>query len=130
MKNNPFLRFCISSILLAVVCIGIVLVAGVSISSEHSFASLYFVIPFIMAITILFHYVLIRASAVNPRNFVGKFAAFSGVKLMIYMVSILIYAFAIKKEVVVFLMGFLIIYLLFTILEISSILKFLKKSDT
>ena len=130
MKNNLFVQFCISSILLSVLSLGVVVGVHVFVSPEKSFASLFFLIPFVMFVTILFHFVLIKASAKNPQRFVGKFAAFSGIKLMIYLISILVYAFVIKNGIVIFLIGFLIIYLLFTILEISAILKFLKKSGS
>jgi hypothetical protein len=49
-------------------------------------------------------------------------------KLIIFLIAILIYAFLIKNEVVIFIISFLITYFIFTILEISAILKFLKKN--
>lgn len=44
------------------------------------------------------------------------------------MSAILVYAFVIKNEVVIFLLTFFLAYFFYTILEISHLLKFLKKT--
>ena len=89
----------------------------------------YLIIPFVMLVTAVVHFVLMKASA-NPRTFVGKYVAFSGLKMIVFLTAILIYAFTVKKEVVIFMLGFLITYFIFVIFEISAILKFLKKSSS
>jgi hypothetical protein len=93
---------------------------------SRSFKGVYLLVPFVMLVTSSVHYILMKVSS-NPRTFIGKFVAFSGLKLIIFLIAILVYAFLIKNEVVIFMLGFLITYFVFTILEISAILKFLKK---
>jgi hypothetical protein len=129
-KNQLFRRFLILCSSMAALCIGITFGIQKLFIPEKSFTGVFFVIPFVMVITVVFHFVLMKASMVNPRNFVGKFVAFSGIKLMIYLIVILVYAFTIKSEIVIFLLSFLITYVLFTTIEISAILKFLKKSGS
>jgi len=129
-KDQSFRQFLVLCCSLAVLCIGAAYGIQNFFLAEKSFAGVFLVIPFIMVITLVFHFILMKAAVVNPRNFVGKFVAFSGIKLMIYLIVILVYAFMVKKEIVIFMMSFLIMYLLYTTIEISAILKFLKKSGS
>jgi len=128
LKNVYLIRFLIQSFLLSVICFLVAFGIHHIFKVEASFGCVYLMISLVMLVTIMFHSLLIRISVISPRSFVGKFVVFSGIKMMIYLVIILIYAFIIKKEIVIFIIGFLILYFLFTILEVSAILKFLKKS--
>jgi hypothetical protein len=128
LKNVYLIRFLIQSFLLSVICFLVAFGTHDLLKIEASYGSVYIMIPFVMLVTVMFHSLLIRIFDISPRSFVGKFVVFSGIKMIIYLVIILIYAFIIKKEIVIFIIGFLILYFLFTILEVSAILKFLKKS--
>lgn len=126
MKEKPFLRFLFLCVIAGVLCLAVAFIVQKFFFPLKSFTSVYFLIPFVMLVTAVVHYVLIKAST-NPRTFIGKFVAFSGLKMIVFLIAILIYAFSIKNEVVIFMLSFLITYFIFTILEISAILKFLKK---
>ena len=126
MKEKSFVRFLILCLFIGIVCLVAAFIVQKVFVPFKSFRGVYILIPFVTLITIVVHFVLIKASS-NPKTFVGKFVAFSGLKLMIYLITILIYAFAVRNEVIIFMLSFLITYFLFTILEISAILKFLKK---
>lgn len=129
MKQQSFQRFLLTSLLVGALCFLTALAVHQFFFPSRSFVGVYTIIPFVMLVTVVVHYVLIRASK-NPRTFVGKFVAFSGLKLLVFLIAILIYAFGVKNEVVIFMLSFLITYFVFTILEISAILKFLKKIGT
>jgi hypothetical protein len=129
LKNKAFTRFLVSCLILSFLCLVAAFCIQYMLLPEKSFTGVYFLIAYVALVTILFHYSLMKASVINPRNFVGKFVAYSGIKLMLYLISILLYVFTIKNEVHIFMLGFLLTYLLFTILEVSAILKFLKKSS-
>ena len=120
------MRFLTSCIAIGALCLTTAFLVQRFIFPARSFSGVYLVIPFVMLVTAVVHYVLIKASS-NPRTFIGKFAAFSGLKLLVYLIAILIYAFSVKNEIVIFMLSFLITYFIFTIFEISAILKFLKK---
>lgn len=94
---------------------------------SYHLTSVYFLICYISLITILFHIMLLRAISTTNSLFVNRFIAFSGMKLMIYLFTIIIYIFFIKSEPVIFLLSFIMLYFIFTILEITSLLKFFKK---
>ena len=126
MKDHSFRSFFFSSVILGIILV-LLSLAAQKIFPEKSFGSIYFIVPFVLMVTNAFHYSLMKASLTTPRSFVGKFMAFSGVKLLLYMIVLLLYAFFVKQEVVSFLLLFFLTYILYTILEIASILKFLKK---
>ena len=130
MKENAFLKFLLSCLLLGVVCLTTAFLLQKYALPTRSFKGVYLIIPFVMLVTAIIHYVLLKASVSNPRTFIGKFVAFSGLKMFIFLIAILIYVFAVKNEVVIFMLGFLTTYFIFLVFEISAILKFLKKSES
>ena len=95
---------------------------------QYNFTGVYLLIPAIMLITIIVHVLLVEASKKSPIKFINKFLAFSGIKLFLYFIIILAYIYFIKRDIVLFLCAFLSLYLVFTILEISAILNYLKKN--
>jgi len=112
----------------AIVCyVSAVLVSGFLIT-KSSFLEVYLLIPFILLVTIGFHKILVHASKSNNMLFINKYIAYSGIKLMVYVISLLIYVLFIKFEIILFLLSFVIIYIIFTITEVSSLLQFFKKN--
>lgn len=87
----------------------------------------YYTAPFIMIVTILFHFILLKATNANPKQFISKFLAASGLKMMIYLTVIVIFIFTNRFQAKVFLISFLACYSIYTFIEIYFILKFLKK---
>jgi len=128
-KEKSFGKFLLSCLIIGIVCLTTAFLVHKFLVPAKSFMGVYLIIPFVMLVTAVVHFVLMKASA-NPRTFVGKYVAFSGLKMIVFLTAILIYAFTVKKEVVIFMLGFLITYFIFVIFEISAILKFLKKSSS
>ena len=87
----------------------------------------YFVVPLVMIVTILFHYFLLQVSKGESKTFIGKFMASSGIKLMIYLTVIVVYVVSYQHNAKVFLTTFLISYFVFTVIEVLFILNHLKK---
>ena len=129
MKEKSFGKFLLSCLIIGIVCLTAAFLVHKFLIPVKSFMGVYLIIPFVMLVTAVVHFILIKASS-NPRTFVGKFVAFSGLKLIIFLFAILIYAFTVKNEVVIFMLSFLITYFVFAIFEISAILKFFKKSSS
>jgi hypothetical protein len=94
---------------------------------EIDILPVYFIVPFVMIVTILFHAFLLHASKGDPKTFIGKFIASSGLKLMIYIAVIVMYVIVYNHNSTVFLSAFFISYIGFTIIEILFILNHLKK---
>jgi hypothetical protein len=80
-------------------------------------------------ITFAFHTILVSVSSSRPATFINRFVAFTGMRLLIYLMIILLYVFLINTQIVTFLLTFLVGYFVFTTFEISSILNFLRKKS-
>lgn len=98
------------------------------IYTQYSFMGVFLLIPFIMTITIVLQVLLVDASKKAPIKFINKFMASSGIKLFLYFLIILAYIYFIKRDIILFLCAFLSLYLIYTVLEISAILNYLKKN--
>ena len=126
--QDSFRKFIIKTALTALICYILAFIIKTFFLRINSFLAVYILIPYITLITGGFHFLLIKASKSNPTLFINKFLAFSGIKLMLYLFTIILYVIFIKSEIIIFLLSFILIYFVFTITEIISLLKFLKKS--
>ena len=70
---------------------------------------------------------LISASSRSPQQFVNLFMAGLSAKLFISLGLIILFALGIKENIVCFMISAIIIYFSFTILEVVSLLKYLRK---
>src|SRR5271157_1081046 len=105
--TSPIKKFLLKAIITSLVCYIIVIFLAFCLIKRPSFLEVYILIPYIMFITIGFHTLLIKATKSNNMLFVNKYIAFSGLKLIIYLISILIYLIFIKFEIIIFLLSFL-----------------------
>lgn len=82
---------------------------------------------FFIIVTALIHIVLVRSSEQSPRKFITNFMALSGAKLFVYLMVIVIYALLKGKEALGFVILFLVLYFLYSIFEVVTLLKHFKK---
>jgi hypothetical protein len=126
-QDQSLRKFILKSFLISVFCFLIAWTLSNTSFKQHYFSGVFWLIPLIMVITMTIHSLLVAASKKNPAKFINKFMAFSGLKLLLYFFIILAYIYFIKQDIILFLCAFLSLYFIFTILEISSILSYLKK---
>ena len=81
------------------------------------------IIIFFLLLTLSLFYYQLKASANRVSKFVNVFLMATGFKLLIFLVIIVIYVFLNKSDAVNFIGSFFIVYLIFTLFEISQILK-------
>lgn len=125
---NPALKkFIIFSLVACIVLIAAAIPLSYILHKHLDITPVYYVVPFIMAITIIFHYYLLQASKGESKKFISKFMASSGIKLMIYLTVIVLFVLSYPKNITVFLVSFLISYFVFTFIEVVFILSHLKK---
>jgi len=84
-------------------------------------ATPYLIILFYV-ITAIVHYVLLRITALNPRKFVGYFMLATSLKLMNYLIVVVVYVFYVKEGILSFILTFFILYIIYTIFEVATIL--------
>jgi hypothetical protein len=78
----------------------------------------------------LFQYLLIRAETQKPGTFVRVFMGAVALKLLVYIGLIVLYSIFFRAHAVVFIMGFLLHYLLFSGIEVISLFGYFRKKDS
>lgn len=86
-------------------------------------------IVFIWLVTCLSHYWLMKTVTDKPKAFAGVFMMQTVGKLLLYFVCILGYMMLYKQHAVPFTFQFLIVYVIFAVFEVLSILKFVKNNS-
>ena len=82
---------------------------------------------FFVISTAFIHYILVKISDKNPKNFVGYFMGITAVKLFGYLIIITIYALIKKEAALGFTLWFLLLYLLYSGFEVVMLMKHFKK---
>jgi len=87
-----------------------------------------FILGFFFAVTLLAHKFLLKKSDGNHGKFINAFMLITTIKLMLFFTIIIVYVLINRHDALGFILTFFTNYLIFTIFEILSILKFLQKS--
>jgi hypothetical protein len=82
-----------------------------------------FIILLFFGITALMHYVILRITRLNPRRFVSYFMLATFVKLIVYFTAVLVYVFNFRENLLSFIVTFFVLYIFFTVFEVTLILK-------
>lgn len=94
------------------------------------YLGVFWVLLAIIAIlTAIFHYSIIQVQEKQPGQFATRFMMVTGIKMMIYLAFITSYAFMNPEKAARFLISFLILYLLYTLFEVFSVIRYLKKRN-
>ncbi len=88
-----------------------------------------FLLVFIMSVTLLMHRYLLKGSEQKTNQFITRFLMVTTLKLVAYLSLITAYAVINRKDAVPFTVTFLIYYIIFSVFEVSSLLKHLKMSN-
>jgi hypothetical protein len=76
------------------------------------------------------HYFLMKKANGRIQGFVPSFMLTTTIKLMVYFFLILAYAFTHRNEAAFFIICFFCLYVIYTVIEITSILSFLNKDKS
>jgi len=88
-----------------------------------------FIILFFLSVSLLVYRFLIKNSKGNHGKFINAFLLTTTVKLLLYLAIILVYSLLNRGDAIGFIITFFIYYLIFTVFEIFSIIKFLQKTE-
>ena len=113
--------FFLVAVLAAVVSISIGLLNIPAISNPYWYAS----IIFFLTTGLLINYILFGKPS-DPKDFVMKIMLTSMMRLLLCMVGVFIYSLIDKPHMISFALHFMLHYILFTIFEISFLLKYTK----
>lgn len=113
------------------VCIGALLVSfGLSQVPSRYLSTSHFWIPTLFfAITTLATNALLTRGDKQSKEFVFKTLALSMARLLVCMIFVFVYSLIYKTQVLAFTCHFMIQYVIFTIFEMSFLLKHIKQTD-
>lgn len=114
-----------------IVSIGVLFLSyGLSQTETRYLSTPHFWIPTLFfAITTLITNALLTKSDKQSKEFVFKTLAISMARLLVCMIFVFVYSRFNKPQVLAFTCHFMIQYALFTVFEMSSLLKYIKQTD-
>ncbi len=87
-----------------------------------------FLLFFFLSVSLIVHYLLIKAAQKRPAKFVNQFMLTTFLKLVFFLVVLVIYSVANRDDAISFIMTYFVLYLFYTAFELVSILRFNKKN--
>ena len=84
---------------------------------------------FLFTVTLVVHLYLVKISEGDSRKFISKYLGAMGLKIFIYLCFIIIFLIFDNSSVIPFLLSFLVMYLVFTLFEVISIINSLKNKS-
>jgi hypothetical protein len=92
---------------------------------HHSLS--WVILAFFSISTFVVHLYLSKSAEGDPKAFVGKFMGVTGLKLFLYLIVLIILLLTDRDHVRAIALYFLVMYFLFTVFEVSSLYKLLRK---
>jgi L-asparagine transporter-like permease len=129
MINKEKLFFLKKALLFCLVLIGLSLVLYDTVLKDFYMKIFPLQFAVVALITVISHLKLMNSFQLNSRRFNTTFLSVMSIKLFIYLVFILVCLLIDRTSAVNFVITFLVLYLFFTIFEVSEISDFLKKKS-
>ena len=121
---NQKLRVFTKQLLILATITGLVFIAlFLLIPPTYISPALPYLLVFFTAATLISFYFIQKKIEASPSGFVTAFMANSIIRLLLYLVIIVVYAFTHKYDAVNFIISFFILYLIFTTFEVYFFLK-------
>lgn len=124
MKSSLF-RF---SINLAILSLALVIIAFAVNAMAHQMITpaLPWLLVFFIISTFVIYYLLVKASTGKFNKFTNTFMAATVIKLLLMLSVVAVYVYLNKSDAIRFVITMFVLYLVYTLLEITSLLKFNK----
>jgi hypothetical protein len=127
--DKIFKKFAIMAFVFAFLLVAIGYIVFFIIKPELFNLAMPIMLLYVLAITLLSHNKMLKSLEKRAMVFVNIFMMFTGIKLLSYLVFITIVALITTKNLIPFVASFFVVYLVFTIFETTSILKYSKKDN-
>ena len=119
---NFLKRIIIFSVAFALICF----IVGYFLPSGFITPALPYLFLFFLSVTLVVHYVLLKASEKRFSKFTTYFMLATFLKLMLYIAVLLIYVLLNRSDAIPFIITFFILYIFYTAFEVISILSYTK----
>ena len=75
------------------------------------------------SVTLIFHYVILKASEKKFSRFISYFMIATVLKLLLYIIIIFLYVYLNRSDTLPFVVTFLLLYIIFSVFEIINLLQ-------
>ncbi|HEY6162832.1 MAG TPA: hypothetical protein VI112_16505 [Bacteroidia bacterium] len=89
----------------------------------------YFIVLYFFVLTYAIRGQSVKANERSPKDFVRFFMGSTALRLLLHVMVILIYGLINRDGAAVFIMAFLVIYMVFLVFEVSSLLRFFSRQN-
>lgn len=110
----------IKKILILTAILALVMAIAFVVIPKYLSLALPFLLAFFLGISIISYKILQKKARTEPRKFISGFLAHTVIRMMIYLFIILTYSFIYRSDAVNFIIGFLILYTIFTFFEVMQ----------
>jgi len=119
-------QFLLKIIILSLLLLAISTALFSTVLKAWQFAAYPYQILLIALVTTIGHLWIVKAAAENTRKFTTAFMASVTLKLMGYLTFILVYLLYDHSQVIPFVLTFIALYIVFTIIEVIEVLNVIK----
>ena len=124
---QAFKKFVFRELIFAGILAAIAYVLFQTALHEYYLPVFWVLFGIITVFTAVFHLSILQVSDKNSAKFSSKFMMVSGIKMIVYLMLIVYYAFSFPEKARIFLISFFILYMLYTIFEVILIVNYFKK---
>ncbi len=101
----------------------------ITILKEYYLSIFPIMLLFFAVMTVFFHIVLVRSLKKNPQKFSYVFMGLSAGKLLLMLLAIVVYLILKRETVIPFLAGTFLLYLVFTLFEVKTLLRLVQGKE-
>ncbi len=120
------MKYSVKALIVYLLAMVLLAILNETVAFELNAVHISFLGLFMYATSMLVHHFIMKASGEEPKRFPAYFMAITGLKMMIYIVALGIYVFLFKESGIPVVVAFLVLYVVYTVLEVSSVLRALK----
>ena len=121
--KDLIIRFIRAMVVTAVLIVIVALIFYSLTPSEYYTASFPYLLGFFIIASIIVYHFMLKAIEKRPARFVSSFMLATMIKLFLYMAVMITYALLNREEAMSFIVTFFVLYVIFTIVEVASLLK-------
>lgn len=121
--NTTYFQFLKNLIILTAVVFLVFYAAAYFLPVELVSPAMPYLIILSASVTLLFHYIILKASEKKFSRFISYFMLATVVKLLLYIIIIFLYVYLNRSDALPFVITFLLLYIIYSVFEIINLLK-------
>ena len=122
------MNFVRNLLLLSLVLLGAIFCVNQYAPEKFHSPNAYWALGYFFALTLIVHRMTLRASVQAPQAFIRFFMGSTALRLFIHMLVVITYRLTFRESATSFLVAFLLLYLIFQVFEVSTLLKHFRKN--